>query len=63
MSHSVGVTMISDQQIKIFGKLVNVHDITTIFVNNEGVITDFLPRTEFADQQSKILHGNCIKAT
>lgn len=40
MSHSSLVTLISDQFITILGREVNMHDIGSIRVNNEGKIID-----------------------
>jgi len=36
--HTVSVNLIADQEIKIGGKRVNVHDIYSVKVNGEGVI-------------------------
>lgn len=46
MSHTVIVSMIADQEIEIAGKMVNIHDIDSIIVNADGVITDALVSTE-----------------
>ena len=40
MSHSVSITMTADQEIDIQGRKVNIHDIRSIVVNGDGVITD-----------------------
>jgi len=40
MSHSVGVTLIADQEIEIQGRQVNIHDIKSILVDSEGKIAD-----------------------
>ena len=40
MSHSVKVTLIADQEIKVRGRDVNVHDIKSIIVDGEGRIVD-----------------------
>ncbi len=40
MSHSVSIRMIADQMINIAGRGVNIHDIVTIIVNANGVITN-----------------------
>lgn len=39
MSHSVTVKMIADQEIFINHHRVNIHDIKTVLVNSDGVIT------------------------
>jgi len=39
MSHTVQVNLIADQEIKINGEEVNVHDIESIFLNSDGVIS------------------------
>lgn len=40
MSHSVGVTLIADQEIEIQGRRVNVENIKSILVDSEGKIID-----------------------
>ncbi|KKM93458.1 hypothetical protein LCGC14_1208090 [marine sediment metagenome] len=40
MSHSVDITLIADQEIRICGKAVNIHSIKSIEVNYTGQITD-----------------------
>lgn len=40
MSHSVTVTLIADQVIRISGRDVNIHDIKAIVLNGYGVIEE-----------------------
>lgn len=40
MSHTIKVTMTADQVIEVQGKEVNIHDIKTIYVDSQGVITE-----------------------
>ncbi len=40
MSHTVTVTMISDQEITVDDKVVNVYDIRTIVVDGHGQIVE-----------------------
>lgn len=40
MSHTVTVKLIADQVIEINGKEVNIHDIITIYVDNQGKIIE-----------------------
>lgn len=39
MSHTTEVKMIADQEIEIAGQEVNIHNIKTIYVNANGLIT------------------------
>jgi len=41
MSHSVQVTLIADQYVQLLGKEVNVHDLDTITLDNDGVVASF----------------------
>lgn len=41
MSHTTMVHMIADQEIRIGGKPVNIHDIVVIHVNEDGLITGY----------------------
>jgi len=43
MSHSVKVTLIADQCISINGKEINIHDLNTIEVDENGVIVNYWP--------------------
>ena len=40
MSHTVTVKLIADQEIEVQGKEVNIHDIETVYINGDGVITE-----------------------
>ena len=40
MSHRVTINMIADQEISIMGKNINIHDIDTIIVNDDGQIVE-----------------------
>ena len=40
MSHTVKVAMIADQEMKILGVTVNIHDIDSIVVDDKGKIVD-----------------------
>ena len=42
MSHSVKITLIADQEIKLLGKDVNIHDIDAIFLDNNGRVVNYL---------------------
>ena len=39
--HTVKVYMIADQEIKINNKIVNVHDLYSIIVDDDGVIKEY----------------------
>lgn len=41
MSHSVKVTLIADQEIKLLGDVVNIHDISSIVLNSNGYIIEY----------------------
>jgi hypothetical protein len=50
MSHSVKVTIIADQEIELLGKVVNIHDILSISLDEHGKIIEF---TSFDDNDGK----------
>ena len=50
--HSVGVTLIADQEIEIGRKLVNVHDLYSIMVNARGVIVNAYVKPDDANAYS-----------
>lgn len=41
MSHSVEITLIADQVIEIMGEPVNVHDLKSIGLNDQGEIIEY----------------------
>jgi len=41
MSHNVKVTIFADQEIKLLGTTVNVHDLDYLVVSSFGEITDY----------------------
>jgi len=46
MSHSVKVMLIADQEIKILGDVVNIHDLYTIELGSHGEIISYSKHTE-----------------
>lgn len=38
MSHSAKITLIADQEIKILGEIINIHDINTLVLDENGKI-------------------------
>lgn len=46
MSHSVFVTIIADQEIRLLGDVVNIHDLHSISLNSRGEIISYGKRTE-----------------
>lgn len=60
MSHSVKVTLIADQVIDILGKRVNVHDLITITLDDDGKIVDATVRVNKETARS-IISGQTIK--
>jgi len=42
MSHTTKISMISDQEIRINGQDINIHDIKTIIVDSNGQIIDVI---------------------
>ena len=41
MSHSITVTLIADQEIKLIGKTINIHNLKTIYLDPYGEIVGF----------------------
>ena len=44
--HSVKITLIADQEIRLLGNTINIHDIESIIVNGAGEIISYYERTE-----------------
>ena len=42
MSHTTKISMIADQEIRINGQNINIHDIKTIIVDSNGQIIDVM---------------------
>jgi hypothetical protein len=57
VSHSVVVTLIADQCIFINGKEINVHDLETIEVDDNGVITNYWPAQQNMHSDASPLVG------
>ena len=45
MSHSIKITLIADQEIRLLGDVINIHDIETIKLNSHGVIVSYSKST------------------
>ena len=41
MSHTVPVNLIADQEIKLLGKTVNIYNLKTIVLNENGKVVEF----------------------
>ena len=57
MSHSVKITLIADQEIKLFGDVINIHDITAINVDSHGKIVWY--NTHSASQSTVAPDDDC----
>ena len=49
MSHSVKITLIADQEIRLLGDLVNIHDLEYISLGSHGGIVSYSKRTQQPD--------------
>ena len=45
MSHSVEIALIADQDIRLLGEEVNIHDLMTIQLDSSGVVIGYNKRT------------------
>lgn len=49
MSHTVKVYLIADQEIKILGQVVNIHDIIAIELDSNGMVKGYTLNTQKTD--------------
>ena len=45
MSHSVKVTLVADQEIRLLGDVINIHDLKTIVLDSYGNIIEYQKST------------------
>ena len=50
MSHSTKITLIADQEITLFGDVVNVHDLESIVLGSHGEIVSYSKHTKPKDE-------------
>jgi len=56
--HSVDLRMHADQEIKISGDEVNVHDLRAITINGEGLIVDYVLHNKFEREDDRDVWDN-----
>lgn len=54
MSHSTQITLITDQEIRLMGEVVNIHDIDSITLNSHGLPIKYVERTKKLPSEFKI---------
>ncbi len=63
MSHSVKITLIADQEIELLGDMVNIHDLTTLILDENGKVIEYyksnLTSRSSRRVKSQVFHCAC----